>query len=173
MKQRTWTVELDGQRHSVELESTFGPRWSVKVDGVLVAEQKPGMFTRDFSILLDIAGHPASVRVQTGFGVVAHDLLVDGRSVSTGKEAARLAPMPPWAWIFIVACGIIPIISLGGAIPAAIGFGGAAGCAGIARNANQPVATRVALCVVVVAVCWVLFGVMIAAFAGAFSGRSQ
>src|SRR6187455_417393 len=50
------------------------------------------------------------------------------------NEAAPKPPIPAWAWVFAVACGIIPVLTLGGAIPAAIGFGGAAGCVGTARN---------------------------------------
>ena len=67
------------------------------------------------------------------------------------------APIPPWAWIFAVACGIIPILTLGGAIPGAIGFGGAAGCVAVARDATKAVGTRVGLCVAIVVACWVVF----------------
>ena len=34
-------------------------------------------------------------------------------------------PIPPWVWVFVVACGAIPVVALGGAVPMALGFGGA------------------------------------------------
>jgi hypothetical protein len=71
-------------------------------------------------------------------------------------------PIPGWAWIFAVACGLIPVITLGGAIPGAIGFGGAGGCISIARDESKAVATRVGLCLGITATCWVTFAALVA-----------
>jgi hypothetical protein len=71
-------------------------------------------------------------------------------------EKPAQPPIPAWAWPFAGACGIIPILTLGGAIPAAIGFGGAGGCVGVARDATKPLALRVGICAGIVVVCWVL-----------------
>ena len=65
-------------------------------------------------------------------------------------------PIPSWAWLFAVACGIIPVLTLGGAIPGAIGFGGAAGCVGVARDPQKPIGMRVGICFGITAVCWTL-----------------
>ncbi len=65
-------------------------------------------------------------------------------------------PIPAWTWIFVVACGIIPVLTLGGAIPGAIGFGGAGGCIGVARSASMSVGARAAVCVAITAICWAL-----------------
>lgn len=70
----------------------------------------------------------------------------------TGKP-----PIPGWAWIFVVACALIPIVSLGGGIPAAIGCGGAAGCVAAARNPDQSVEMRVGICCGITVLCWGLF----------------
>ncbi len=74
-------------------------------------------------------------------------------------------PIPPWAWVFAVACGIIPLLTLGGAIPGAIGFGGAGGCVAVARNPSMHLAARVAICVAIAAVCWVLVALLLGGFA--------
>src|SRR5262245_21036038 len=66
-------------------------------------------------------------------------------------------PIPWWAWCFAAACGIIPVITLGGAIPAAIGGGGAFGCIGVAREPKLSVATRVGICAAITGGCWALF----------------
>ena len=72
-------------------------------------------------------------------------------------------PIPGWAWIFAVACGIIPVLTLGGAIPGAIGFGGAGGCVAVARDESKSIGLRVGICCGITAACWVLFVALIGA----------
>lgn len=76
----------------------------------------------------------------------------------TERSEAKESPKPPtpgWAWVFAVACGIIPVLTLGGAIPAAIGIGGASACMGIAASPTMSVPARVGACVAVTIGCWV------------------
>jgi hypothetical protein len=47
------------------------------------------------------------------------------------------------------------VLTLGGAIPGAIGFGRAAGCFGVARNPSMSVAARVGVCTVITLACWI------------------
>jgi hypothetical protein len=68
---------------------------------------------------------------------------------------------PQWAYLFAVACGIIPIITLGGAFPAVIGFGGAGGCLSISRVSSLPVALRVLVCLVITVACWGLLALLL------------
>jgi hypothetical protein len=74
-------------------------------------------------------------------------------------------PIPAWAWLFAAACGIIPVLTLGGAIPGALGFGGAGGCIAVARDLSKPIAMRVAICVGITASCWILVAVLLGGFA--------
>jgi hypothetical protein len=60
------------------------------------------------------------------------------------KPKPKNPPIPAWAWIFAVLCAAIPLVTLGGAIPAGIGFGGAGGCIGLARNPELSLGVRVA-----------------------------
>ncbi len=72
--------------------------------------------------------------------------------------------IPAWAWLFVAACVAIPVITLGGAIPGAIGGGGAFGCVAIARDTSKPVGVRLGLCIAVTVVCWtLLLGLVIVA----------
>lgn len=73
------------------------------------------------------------------------------------RDRSRKPPIPPWAWIFAAACGVIPVLTVGGAIPGAIGLGGAAAAVAVARNPEKSSGARVALCIGVTALCWVLF----------------
>ena len=54
---------------------------------------------------------------------------------------------PRWAWIFMIMCVLIPVVSLGGAIPGALGVGGAAGCAGLAKSRKMKKSMRVISCI--------------------------
>ena len=71
------------------------------------------------------------------------------------KEA--FSGLPPWAWLFVAGCLALPIVNLGGAIPGALGFGGAAGCASVAKKAEWDTAPRVLVCALITGGVWVLF----------------
>jgi cation transporter-like permease len=79
-------------------------------------------------------------------------------------------PIPAWAWLFAAACGIIPVLTLGGAIPGAIGFGGAAGCIAAARDSSKPLSTRITSCAGITVLCWVLVIALVGGIA-TFSGK--
>lgn len=68
---------------------------------------------------------------------------------------------PQWAYFFAVACGAIPVIALGGLIPAALGLGGAGTCLKIARSGSVPMGLRLLTCVTVTALCWLLFVMLV------------
>ena len=68
--------------------------------------------------------------------------------------------LPWWGWVCVVACGAIPILTMGGALPGALGFGAAAACAGISKRPDWPIAGRVAACAGIVVAAWVVLGVI-------------
>jgi hypothetical protein len=88
-----------------------------------------------------------------------------------GKKAEgfkdTFAGLPGWAWAFVVACVAIPVVSLGGAIPGAIGAGSAAGCANVAKREGMQPGTRIAACAAITAGAWVLFLTFAVALASA------
>jgi len=167
MAKAVWTIALEDGTHTVELEhSYFSGKRNIRVDGrPLELPAKTASSIVDFGRdqPFKIGNHDCVVHIRTNGLTFSYDLSVDGRSVSTGERVSVAGPVPSWAWAFVVACGIIPIISLGGILPAAIGFGGAAGCYAIAKDDSKQVTTRVALCAAVTGLCWALFIGMILA----------
>jgi len=89
----------------------------------------------------------------------------DISSFSPSEKPAKQPkpPIPWWAWLFAAGCIAIPVITIGGAIPGALGAGGAAGCVGVARLPGRSVAFRIGICAAILAGCWALFGVLIVA----------
>ena len=81
---------------------------------------------------------------------------------SESKTRFRLAPL--WAWLFFAACVAIPAVSLGGAIPGAIGFGGGGACLAVAADNSKAVKLRVVTCAGITLGCWLSFGVVMVAF---------
>lgn len=160
MAKKTWTFRLDDRLHVVELEhGYFSGKRIIHVDGKLLETTTKGVrafidFGSEHSF--QIGRHPVVVHIRTNGLTFSYDLSIAGRSVTTGKEVSS-APVPAWIWVFVSACLLIPIVSLGGALPGAIGAGGAAGCYAIAKDAKKQIRTRIVLCLVVTILCWVLF----------------
>jgi len=67
-----------------------------------------------------------------------------------------MAATPQWAYLFAAICGMIPIVTLGGAIPAVIGVSGASGCLAISRMYSVSSFLRFFVCLIISVTCWLL-----------------
>ena len=65
-----------------------------------------------------------------------------------------LTGLPCWAWVFVGGCLLIPVVTLGGAVPAVIGFLGAWGCASIAKQ-KWFIVGRVICCLLIAIAAWI------------------
>src|SRR5215475_655062 len=72
-------------------------------------------------------------------------------------------PVPTWAWVFIVACAAIPVISVGGAVPVLLAMVGISGTLAVARLRQWSVALRAGVCAVIALACWSGFALLISA----------
>jgi hypothetical protein len=91
-----------------------------------------------------------------GFFFVRSDIMM---------EQTDRMPIPVWVWPFVVACVAIPVLALGGAIPGAIGGGGAFGCVSVARDPEKSLQVRVGICAAITVGCWFLFIVVLGGLA--------
>ncbi len=178
-----WKVTTDAPHTVVAEIGLTTPRETIWVDGNVVSDQNSMKF-RSENLLPLGDGHQGKVVVSTAwYGAPRCRLLVDGREVAASKGEkgdvhlpaqvagqTQATPQPPWAWIFVGLCGAIPLVTLGGAIPAAIGFGAAAGCSGVARLKNLSTATRVGICLAITMAAWAVLFVVAGAF---FAGRRR
>ncbi len=86
--------------------------------------------------------------------------LYDERRLLPEPPAPKVAT-PPWANLFAIACGLIPLLTLGGAIPMVLGMGGASGCLAVGRNKEMDVTLRIGVCAGITVGCWVaLFAII-------------
>ena len=79
-----------------------------------------------------------------------------------GQEAPPPAPVAAWAWLFVIACIAIPVVALGGAIPAVLGVLGAGGCLAAAKSQKLSTVARIGTCLAITLGCWAAFGLLIA-----------
>lgn len=70
-------------------------------------------------------------------------------------------PVPKWAWVFMIACALIPVVTLGGGLPALIGFGGVGGTLSVSRLNRWSVALRAAVCALITLACWSALGLLV------------
>jgi hypothetical protein len=91
--------------------------------------------------------------------------------MSTENQKPPKPPIPAWGYAFAGACAILPFLTLGGAIPGAVGFGGAAACIGVSREPTKSVGVRVAICAAITVVCWLIVGGVVFYFTRNQRGR--
>src|SRR5262249_31572651 len=69
-------------------------------------------------------------------------------------------PLPKWALAFMVACAVIPVVSLGGALPALLAIGGVRGVLYAARSSRWSAGIRAGVCTLIMVACWGAFGLV-------------
>jgi hypothetical protein len=84
------------------------------------------------------------------------DLAVDGVYLGSNQKYIPLLGIPKWAWVFAAACIAIPVYTLGGAIPAMIGFTGFVICIKVSVAMRLNGITKVGLCVLTTGIAWLL-----------------
>jgi hypothetical protein len=157
MPKKSWTIQLEDGTHTVELDK----RWAsgkriIRVDGQIVFESKLAWMNTGNDDEFRVGLHECVLHSRTNGFTGSYDLSIDGRSVVTGQPMTKLQPMPKWVWLFIVACGIIPILTLGGAIPVAIGLGGSWGCVVVSRHPTRSTRAKALWAAGITLVAWAL-----------------
>lgn len=168
MVKKSWSFELEDGKHTVQIEQGyFSVTRQIRLDGKLLDKEVKVKRTwqGDGEFEFNINSHTCMAVARNNWLTYVYDLAIDGKSLTTGKPLTTLPPMPNWAWLFVVACGIIPFIALGGALPILLGLGGATICATIARDTSKTTATRLAMCGGVTVLAWILFVALVAGIA--------
>lgn len=170
---KSWIVQLEDGAHTVELSRAFwSSKRTVRVDGQPVFESRPRWDTGS-DTPFQIGSHAAILHSRTNGFTFNFDLSIDGRSVTTGQPIAALLPMPKWAWLFVIVCAAIPVLTLGGAVPVLIGIGGAVGCMTVTRSSTRSTRAKVAWSIGITVAAWAVFLVFIGAVAGGLALLSR
>ena len=163
MPRKSYALEVGGPRRLTVSWGLAWKRFAVSLDEQEIGRVEGGLATLKAGADIQLPdGATLRVRVKQNFLGPQLLLTVDGEPV----PGSQPVPLPKWSYVFIVACIVIPVVSLGGAIPAAIGFGGAGGVAAVARDASRTPQSRLMLSGVICGACWVLFIVFATMVAG-------
>ena len=95
MAHRRWEFDLDGGRHVVEFEhGYFTGKRKITVDGNATTERGRPFMDHSGQYPIRLEGHGAAIWISTNGFTYSYDLVVDGRSITTGRTAPR-QPRPP------------------------------------------------------------------------------
>jgi hypothetical protein len=163
-----WVVTGLAQDHIVVADlNLFNARETVAVDGEAVYDEISMKFRNEIPV--SVGMESGTVQVATSWRLIPKCRLIlageevllhpKGQPLPAGLSAdvrskLPLSKVPRWAWAFIGGCAIIPFLTAGGAIPAALGFGGAAGCLKIAKNPAHSPLKKALLCGSVLVGAW-------------------
>ncbi len=144
-----WTSEIDGQAYDFSYRRVKG-KHEITVNG------KATTLKSGFVSLVN--GFDEGFYLENGkearlvLSGKNPDVAVDGVFLRSGKKYIKA---PGWSVIFGILCLLIPISTVGGVLPAAIGFGGAFLCMAVSKS-QLPTITRLLLCIVITGAAWVL-----------------
>lgn len=169
--ERNCTVKLR-KEHQVKITMKEGPfydRITIMVDGKVAFTRKIMLRLKGkSSFKLDGVDVTVRWRVKLDFPGTLPDYAVleykghllaeaNGKRdmLRGGKQNNDNEDVPKWAWVFMGACALIPIVSLGGAIPFVAGGFGFLTCRDISKNLSRPTSINVILCAGVTVAMWV------------------
>ncbi len=151
---KSWVLTVEDMTYTIDYDPrTLSGRKVVIINGMPV-NLKLTFFTRYAGLdqTIGVGGKKANFVLINGKA----DLAVDGYYLDSKKEYIPLLGVPKWVWIFVLACAAIPIYTLGGAIPALIGFSGIMICIKLSVSRKLNTLMRVLLCALITGISWIL-----------------
>ncbi|HEY2459690.1 MAG TPA: hypothetical protein VGI16_02740 [Candidatus Acidoferrum sp.] len=174
---KTFAIDPAGPRR---LAVTYTPKLEnakVLLDGKeVIAFASPADFRRGTTAKMP-DGSILTVRYGTieGMPTIKNMPIFQGvHVIRNGAPVAGSAadPVPKWAWIFMGLSVLIPIVSLGGGVPAVLAVGGVGGTLTVSRMSRWSTALRVGVSALITAACWTGFLLLVAIFGAAKGGVS-
>jgi hypothetical protein len=154
-KLQEWDITVDGQQYHVAFEQN---RWSdkywIEVNGYS-SEYKPKAFEVFKGVDIPLMLGKKEVRLVLKGNKA--DIAVDGVFVDSKKPYIPSKNMPWWTWIFIAACVVFPIVTIGGAIAIALAFIGVAYCIRVSVSPYMKTSLKLLTCLGISVSAWVLF----------------
>lgn len=156
---KRWDLNVSGYIYAVTYEPAgFGKQPTLDVNGTLIPIEKQHrkpfigierpFYIGDKEFVLTVIGNTA-------------DIAVDGYYIDTQKPYVPFQPIPWWNWIFVAICVAIPIVALGGAIPAMLGIVGTSLCTRTSATPSYSVSRKLITCIAISVAAWALFILML------------
>ena len=82
------------------------------------------------------------------------DVVIDNICADSKKPYEPIKGLPFWVWLFVIANAAIPVVTLGGAIPAGIAALGAMLCVQQSRSPYIKELIRILICLLITLIAW-------------------
>lgn len=158
MAKRSWTLALADGEHTVEMEHNYwSGRRTVRVDGVVAHQARPRFIDFGSADPFTAAGRPALSVIATNGLSFKLDVVVDGRSLTTGLPYDPPLPFPAWGWVFAILCLLIPFVAAGGVVPMLLGFVAAGLVRNVAVDPRRAQTVRAFICLGIAVGAWLIY----------------
>lgn len=155
---KEWNITIKGNTHLISyFDGTKQNKPQLLVDGKAIIIPKNTKFAFlgvDFPI--NIEG--VECRFVSAFKGI--DFVVDSNFVESQKTYTPLT-IPMWGWFFVVLSILIPIVSIGGALPTAIACLSSIWCLKISATPFINLGKKILYNILVVLCAWLLFGLIL------------
>ena len=155
---KVWNITIKDNPHTISyLVGTKHNESQLFVDGEKVElpkRAKSSFLGTDFPLNID------GVQCRFVSAVKGIDFVVDGKFVESKKPYVPVK-IPFWSWFFVVLSVLIPIVSMGGALPAALACLSSIWCLKFSATPFIKLGTKILFNILVVVCAWVLFGMLL------------
>ncbi len=158
-KAQKWNVEIEGQTYEIIYKpNVWSDKTNLTINGETTAIKSNG--------LQALAGIDTPITVggkKLQFVRVGQkaDIAMDGIYLDSKKEYKPIGKVPWWGWIFAVLGIVIPVVSLGGALPVLLGIAAAVSCIRISVQPQMKTAVKAFICFGITVLAWILFLLLI------------
>lgn len=148
-----WNIDLSGSNYNVLLKhSLFTGKKLVFVNKNRVVNSK--LFDTNSELVFSLGEEKVSILIVEENLKYSYCLKLSGNASIVPQNINPSLPLPNWAYIFILLCLLIPILTPEGLVPQLTGVLGAIRCATISKKADKTQKQRVKSCLILVTILW-------------------
>jgi len=153
-----WEFRHEDNKHTIKLmHNIFMGKSLIYFDNRKVAKKRT-FLGNEIKHSFNLEGQECTLFMEPKGLDYDYSLEVNGELVSRMAQEDK-EPIEWWTWIFVIACGIIPVIFIESLILMAIGIGGAIKCITIARKTGIERKKKILLSIKATILAWVYLGI--------------
>jgi hypothetical protein len=161
---KEWSTTVDGLKYNISFKpNNWSGKHALTVNGDAVELKKEAFQAFKGIDQPVILGSKEARFVLIGSKA---DIAIDGFYLDSKKPYMPLEKVPKWAWVFIVLCLAIPVIAMGGAVPAVLAILGSMNCVRVSRTPNLKTPIKLLICTAITAAAWILFYLFLVVISG-------
>lgn len=155
MIEKSWKIKINDSDHFIKLKhnNILGSRL-IFLDGIKLPESKT-VFCFKEKTSFNIGEHLCELFMDSTGLQPKYFLSFDNKVLEESKQKEKTLPLPYWIWFFIVACGLIPIVSIEGIVALCTGIFGIYKCVNICGKSLYSNKKKAYICATVTGLSWI------------------